>query len=205
MAVTVREVAPPPPRVPEEPPRRDRGPEDRPWTPRPAVRLGIWLLVGAIAMFFVALTSALMTRRAGADWAGIAAPRILWASTAAILASSLALESARRSLRQGRFGTFRRGFRISALLGGLFLACQLLAWRALVSQGVYLSTNPHASYFYLLTAAHAAHLLGGLIWFGVLLGAATRLRRLVDRVDDFALYWHFLALLWVYLFAVLFA
>jgi len=204
MATAVREVAPPP-RTPEEPPRRDHGPEDRPWTPRSAVRLGIWLLVSAIAMFFVALTSALLARRAGADWGGIAAPRVLWASTVAILGSSLFLEGARRSLRQGRFATFRRAFRISALLGGTFLTCQLLAWRALVSQWVYLSTNPHASYFYLLTAAHAAHLLGGLIWFGVLLGAAQRIRRLVDRVDDFALYWHFLALLWVYLFAVLFA
>lgn len=204
MATTVREVAPPP-RVPEEPPRRDRGPEERPWTPRSAVRLGIWLLVSAIAMFFVALTSALMARRAGADWGGITAPRILWASTAAILGSSVALERARWTLRRGQFGAFRRGFRISALLGGLFLACQLAAWRDLVSQGVYLSTNPHASYFYLLTAAHAAHLAGGLVWFGALIGAVTRIRQLADRVDDFALYWHFLALLWVYLFAVLFA
>lgn len=204
MATTVREIAPPP-RVPEEPPRRDRGPEERPWTPRSAVRLGIWLFVGAIAMFFVALTSAMLTRRTGADWGGIPAPRVLWASTAAILGSSLVLEGARRNLRRGRFVTFRRGFRISALLGGLFLGCQLLAWRALASQGVYLSTNPHASYFYLLTATHAVHLLGGLTWLGALVGAVERIRQLPARVDDFALYWHFLALLWVYLFAVLFA
>lgn len=203
MAIRVREVAPPP-RIPEPPPRRDRGPDDRPWTPRAAVRLGLWLLVGAIGMFFVALTTATVARRAGTDWGGIAAPRVLWASTATILASSLLLEGARRSLRRGQWVTFRRRFRLAALSGLGFLVFQATAWRSLLAQGVYLATNPHASYFYLLTAAHAAHLLGGLVWFLVLLVAAPRIRRLADRVDDFAVYWHFLAILWVYLFAVLF-
>ncbi len=202
MAVAV-ERRPPPPKAP--PPRRDdRGRGGPPPAPGAARRVGVWLLVGAVSLFFLALSSALLARQGGLDWVRVSPPRVLWLSTAAILTSSGLLEAARSALRRGHRGEFGRRLGASALLGVGFLAAQLSAWRALAHQGVYLATNPHASYVYLLTGAHAAHLLGGLVWFGALVGRARRGAIDPDRIGDFAVYWHFLAGLWVYLFAVLF-
>ncbi|MDR5709666.1 MAG: cytochrome c oxidase subunit 3 [Armatimonadota bacterium] len=201
MAVTVRDLAPPPPKAP---PPDDRGPGGPPPAPRVTTRVGVWLLVGAVSLFFLALTSALLARQAGLDWGRTSLPRILWLSTAAILASSALLEAARASLRRDHHEGFRRRLQVSALLGVGFLAAQLTAWRTLVHQGVHLATNPHTSYFYLLTGAHAVHLLGGLVWFGAMVRATRRGAADPERIGDFAVYWHFLAGLWVYLFAVLF-
>jgi cytochrome c oxidase subunit 3 len=88
----------------------------------------------------------------------------------------------------------------------LFLLCQVLGWRALAAQGVFLATNPHSSFFYLLTGLHGLHLVGGLIW---LVPVAIRARRMqyapgTDALGLVALYWHFLGALWLYLVYLLF-
>jgi cytochrome c oxidase subunit 3 len=105
------------------------------------------------------------------------------------------------------------------LLGFGFLASQLLAWRELVGQGIYLATNPHSSFFYLLTGLHGLHLLGGILGlsylalrarresgaaFDVAGAAGNRARKRRASVDAIGLYWHFMDGLWVYLFALLF-
>jgi cytochrome c oxidase subunit 3 len=92
-----------------------------------------------------------------------------------------------------------------------FLAAQLLAWRQLVSQGVYVASHPHSSFFYLLTATHGVHLLGGLLALGYLL---VRTRKPVSderfqprrlaAAGAAAIYWHFMDVLWIYLFVLLF-
>src|SRR2546421_8997373 len=118
-------------------------------------RIGTWVAVASIAMLFTALTSAYIVRAASAqDWRPLAMPRILWLSTALILFSSVTLESARRSLKQLFESDYVRWLSLTALLGVGFLASQLFAWRQLARQGVYLASNPHSSFFYLLTATH---------------------------------------------------
>ncbi|MCS7173585.1 MAG: cytochrome c oxidase subunit 3 [Armatimonadetes bacterium] len=201
MAVAV-EKRPPPPQAP--PPRDDRGWGGPPPAPRVATRVGVWLLVGAVAIFFLGLTSALLARREGLEWGPVRTPGILWASTALILTSSLLLERARAVLRGDRRQAFYGRLRSSLVLGVGFLAAQAGAWWSLLHRGVHLATSPHAAYFYLLTGAHAVHLLGGVAWFGALVRNARRGQVDPERVGDFAVYWHFLAGLWVYLFAVLF-
>jgi cytochrome c oxidase subunit 3 len=150
-------------------------------------------------MFFVALTSALLVRRASGEWGAIPAPPMLWLTTAAIIASSLILERGRGVLRAGAEPAFRRNLLWAAGLGLAFMLGQLATWQTLASNGVYLATNPHSSYFYLLTGAHVVHLVGGLA--GMLLVAG---KMSPVAADGLAVYWHFLAGLWVYLFAVLF-
>lgn len=205
MTITVREVKPPtPPR--REPPRRreGHGPEEV-WTPPGAMSIGTWLLIGAIAMFFTALTSALLVRRASGDWAAIPAPPLLWLSTVAIVASSLALERGRAALSAGDTVTFHRRLRWAVGFGLAFVVGQLVTWQTLVAGSVYITTNPHSSYFYLLTGSHIVHMLGG---FGGMALVATRVvhrdRRSPQAAGVLATYWHFLAGLWLYLFAVLF-
>lgn len=174
-------------------------------------RIGMWVAMAAILMMFTALTSAYIVRSASAnDWQPLKMPRILLLSTVLILISSGTLETARRKLKVAA-NAHRRWLLLTAALGLGFLVSQLLAWRQLVQQGVYVSSNPHSSFFYLLTATHGVHLLGGLVALAYL-SLRTRARQenelaVVKRqgaADAVTLYWHFMDVLWLYLFVLLF-
>jgi cytochrome c oxidase subunit III len=175
-------------------------------------RLGMWVGLAGVAMMFTALTSAYIVRASTSnDWRPLAMPRLLWLSTALIILSSLTFEVSRRTLRSGKTGDYQRWLLLTVLLGLGFLATQLLAWRQLAAQGIYLASNPHSSFFYVLTGAHGIHLLGGILGLDFLLlrswrksfdERATAKRQAV--VDAVALYWHFMLGLWIYLFLLLF-
>jgi cytochrome c oxidase subunit 3 len=169
------------------------------------VRFGLWLFLGTVSMLFIGFTSAYLVRRAGADWVPLRPPSLVWWNTTALLASSVALEAARRRLRAWAPVDAMRWVMATGALGLLFAVGQLAAWRALAARGLYLDTNPHHSFFYVLTGVHLVHLGGGLVWFGVVLA---RMRALAytpgeDGLGLFATYWHFLAGLWVYLLMLL--
>jgi cytochrome c oxidase subunit III len=169
-------------------------------------RFGLWLFLGTITMLFVGFTSAYVVRRASADWGALAPPGILWVNGLVLLASSGTLEVARRRLRGWDLPGTQGWLALTGALGGLFLVGQLIAWRALARSGVFLASNPHSSFFYVLTGLHGVHLLVGLIWFVVVMW---RVRHMAytpggDALGLFAIYWHFLSVLWVYLFVLLF-
>ncbi|HEY6230435.1 MAG TPA: cytochrome c oxidase subunit 3 [Pyrinomonadaceae bacterium] len=175
-------------------------------------RIGIWVGMASILMMFTALSSAYIVRAASSsDWQPLVMPRILLLSTALILVSSGTLETARRKLRNAAAQAYKSWLLLTVLLGVGFLASQLLAWRQLVRQGVYVASNPHSSFFYLLTAAHGVHLLGGLIALAYLsLRTRTARDKQADVIrtqasaDAVTLYWHFMDFLWIYLFVLLF-
>lgn len=166
-------------------------------------RLGLWFFLGTVSMLFIGFTSAYMVRRTSADWRPVAMPPLLWATTASIAASSLMVERARRATRRGRMDAARAAFAGAAALAALFAGGQVLAWKTLAAAGVFLSTNPHSAFLYVLTGAHLVHVAGGLFWAGA---ALSRLRRAAggDPLALFATYWHFLGALWVYLLLLLF-
>ena len=137
--------------------------------------LAMWLALASIAMMFMAFTSAYVIRM-GDDWAPISIPSALWLSTGVLLTSSFTIELARKALKRGLGDLFKRWLWVTTFLGIAFLVGQLLAWRQLAVKGIYLSTNPHSSFFYVLTAAHGLHLLGGII--ALLFVGWGRLRRL---------------------------
>src|SRR6202030_2600011 len=133
-------------------------------TPQRAYFTAIQLALAGIVMFFMALTSSFLVRKGlGDDWVSFTLPRILWANTLVLLASSGAIQFARARLRSGDTEGFRRLWAMTTALGGLFLVGQFAAWRQLAAQGVFLVTNPSSSFFYLLTALHGLHLLGGIV------------------------------------------
>ena len=186
--------------------------DDTPFQFSPArYRIGVWAAIGSILMLFVALTSAYIVRSASAnDWQPIAMPKVLWLSTALILMSSVAIENSRRSLKQNSDSGYARWLVITTVLGLGFLASQVIAWRQLVRQGVYLASNPYNSFFYLLTAAHGLHLLGGILALTYLLLKTTKKRGTVEgelrragAADAVKIYWHFMDVLWVALFGLL--
>ena len=154
-------------------------------------------------MVFLAFTAALLMRREiSNDWVSMHKPGILWLNTAVLLASSAALERARRGLHSGDRTLFNHWWTVGTALGILFLAGQALAWRRLREAGLYMASGPSVAFFYILTASHAAHLVGGLaalIYVDVQalrfsLGPAKR-----TAIDCSAIFWHFLDGLWVYL------
>jgi cytochrome c oxidase subunit 3 len=176
----------------------------------PPASTGIWVALAAISMSFAALTSALVVRKGGApDWRHFTLPSILYLNTFVLLASSVALEIARRRVATFMGGLGRtvlnpaRWLYVTLSLGLLFVAGQYLAWRQLSAQGLYLATNPSSSFFYVFTAAHALHVLGGL---GGLVRVIRKLNRFVLRrstLDAASRYWHFMDVLWVYLLLLL--
>src|SRR5215211_7473757 len=127
-------------------------------------RIGTWVALASLAMLFTSLSSAYVVRSGvSADWFPLSVPRAMYGSTALILLSSISIEIARRKLRQGLFASYSRYLLLTGFLGLGFLGSQLMVWRQLAKQGIYLSNNPYNSFFYLLTGAHAVHLAGGLL------------------------------------------
>jgi cytochrome c oxidase subunit 3 len=175
-------------------------------------RLGMWVGLASILMLFTALTSAYIVRAGlSDDWRPLQVPGFLWASTALILASSVTFKLAHRSIKRFEVKAYNRWVVVTGLLGLGFLTMQLLAWRQLVAQGIYVASNPHSSFFYVLTGMHAIHLLGGILGLCYLLfrtwnklGSREAVIKRQQSAGVIGLYWHFMDGLWVYLFLLLF-
>jgi cytochrome c oxidase subunit III len=168
--------------------------------------LAMWLAIASIVMMFMSITSAYVIRQ-GDDWKPISIPSALWLSTGVLLTSSFTIEWARKALKRGFNELFKRWLSITTLLGIAFLIGQFFSWRQLVLKGIYVNTNPHSSFFYLLTSLHGLHLLGGIVALCWIVFGAWRNRFSPERttaVDVTALYWHFMDGLWIYLFLLLF-
>ena len=175
-------------------------------------RIGMWVGLASVTMMFTSLSSAYIVRSSSAnDWVSLPMPRVLIVSTILILASSITLELARRKLKESLTKAYAQWLLITVLLGLGFLASQLFVWRQLTARGLYLSSNPHSSFFYLLTGAHAVHLAGGLLGVSFLWRRSRRITKEPAAVkkrqasaDAVSIYWHFMDALWIYLFLLLF-
>ena len=133
-------------------------------------------------------------------------PTLLWINTAVLLLSSGTLELARKRLANDDPAGFKKMWLITTILGVLFLIGQVVAWRQLNSQGIYLATNPASSFFYIFTGAHALHLIGGV---AALIYVARRnfsvalvTRSVAAEITSY--YWHFMDALWLFLLALLY-
>jgi cytochrome c oxidase subunit 3 len=177
-----------------------------------ASRSGVWVAIFAITMSFAAFTSALFVREGAAvDWTHLVLPPILYANTIVLLLGSATLMAAghavnAHALLDSHSVKTVMGWLIATLaLGLLFIAGQYEAWRQLAAQGLFLSTNPNSSFFYVFTGMHILHLLGGiaaLVYLvGQLVGSHTTFRR--AAFHNTAIYWHFMGVLWLYLLFVL--
>ena len=178
-----------------------------PAIPRRAYFTAMQLGLAGIVMFFMALTSSFLVRKAlGADWVAIGLPPVLWFNSLVLLVSSATIQLAGRRLEAGDRQSFRYWWGLTIGLGLLFLSGQVIAWRQLAAQGVYLSSDPDSSFFYLLTGAHGLHLAGGIL--ALLYVAFRRWER--SRITQATaaslagIYWHFMDGLWLFLLALLY-
>ncbi len=168
--------------------------------------LGLRVFLGVMTVLFSLLVVVYADRMTFADWRPLPKPWLLWLNTAMLVLSSVALQWARVAADRGQIDGVRVGLLAGGVFAFAFLAGQLLAWRQLAALGYFAATNPASAFFYLITALHGLHLLGGLVAWGrttakVRRGFAVAQVRL--SVELCAVYWHFLLLLWLILFALL--
>jgi cytochrome c oxidase subunit III len=180
----------------------------------PAVKVGLGVFLAVATSLFALMVSAYFMRMMAGDWTGLIFPSVLWLNTVLLILSDLAMQSARRAVRVGQIDRVRVGLVEAGLCSFLFLAGQLWAWQQLNTSGYFATTggasavaaSPANAFFYLFTALHGLHVLGGLwvwgkttakVWRGV------ELARVRLSVELCTVYWHYLLLVWLVLFALL--
>lgn len=169
-------------------------------------QFALWVGLATIIMMFVAFTSAYLVRRASGNWYEFRLPDIFMLNTGVIILSSITLQLSYNAFKKGREMAYK-GFLIATFfLGIAFVALQYQGWKAMDAMGATITVNPSSSFVYLISGAHAAHVLGGITVLMVALTHAFVLpfkptQRRLMRFGLSLQYWHFVDLLWVYLFA----
>lgn len=173
---------------------------------QPPQKTALLFFLGVVGVMFALFITAYFIRMELADWRPMPEPRLLWVNTLLLFLGSAALQWTHVSVRRGTL----RSVKIGLLLGGLltfgFVYGQVTVWRHMSGEGYYLYNNPANAFFYVLTGVHALHMLGGLwvwtrasfrVWFG------SSLARVRLSVELCTVYWHFLLLVWLVLFALI--
>jgi len=169
-------------------------------------RIGLWIFIGVASVLFSALISAYVVRMGLSDWHPLPEPWWLWANTATLVLASVLLQWGLNAAKQGNLSTTRNGVLLGGVFGALFITGQLWAWQQFMSLGYFVESNPANTFFYLMTALHGLHMLGGLV-------AWIRTYRTVQRnesatkvvlgVEMCTVYWHFLLVVWLVLFGLM--
>lgn len=163
----------------------------------------VWLFIVSIVMLFASQTSAYLVRRAEGNWLEFEMPVIFWYSTVVLVISSLSMHWAYYSAKKDNFSSLKTAISVTFVLGLAFLWMQFEGWREMVNMKVYFVGNPSGSFLYVFTGLHAFHLISGLLVLLFALISAFRLKvhaKSLRRIEICATYWHFLDVLWVYLF-----
>ena len=191
------------PWVEQRPLTNDHGGDGFPLHP---IKVGLAVFLSVAASPFALSISAYLMRREGVDWRPLALPMVLWFNTAMLVLGGVFFQRACNAAKLAQLDGVRLGLLAGGLFTLVFLAGQLWAWQQLDTAGYYLTTNPANAFFYLLTALHGLHLLGGLwVWTRttVRLHRGAAVREMSLSVELCTLYWHFLLVVWLVLFGVL--
>jgi cytochrome c oxidase subunit 3 len=196
---------------------------EKPWEPRqgnvielrdgiafsvPTATLGVRVFLAVVTVLFSLLIMAYGSRMEFEDWRPAPQVGLLWLNTAMLVLSSAAMQWARIAVRRGEVDRVTIGLMAGGVFAVGFLGGQILAWRQLNMMVAFDITNPSIAFFFLITALHGLHLLGGLVAWGwttakVFLGIDVVHVRLA--VELCTTYWHYLLLVWLVLFGLLFS
>ncbi|MGB8191139.1 MAG: heme-copper oxidase subunit III [Chitinophagaceae bacterium] len=163
----------------------------------------LWVAIGSIIMMFAGLTSAYIVKREQPNWISFEMPRLFWYSTAVMLFSSLSIQLALKSFKDREMSRYRGLIVVTLLLGAVFIAMQWIGFQQIWNSGVTLKGSGAAQFLYIIFGLHALHVLGGIVvLMFMFLKAFNRKYRSYSPVpvEIAATYWHFVDLLWVYLF-----
>ena len=166
----------------------------------------LWLFIATIVMLFAAMTSAYIVRKVEGNWLDFQLPGIFIWTTVIIVISSISMQWSFLQVRNDNLNSAKTGIGLTFILGGLFLIGQVMGWGSLVSEDVYFVGNPAGSFLYVLTGLHGIHLVAGLIFLLVTFIAISKYKvhsRNMVLMEMCITFWHFLGVLWVYLYIFL--
>ena len=169
-------------------------------------KFAMWLFIVSAFMMFAALTSAYLVRKAGGNWFEFELPSLFYLTTGIILASSATMHWAYISAKRDNLEMTKVAIAITALLGVSFFVGQFMGWGQLVRESVHLVGNPSGSFVYVLSGMHMLHIIGGVVFLLIVLVAAFKYKvhsKRLSQIELCATYWHFLDVLWLYLFVFL--
>lgn len=184
--------------------------EDTPFVDKSRVVAGFVLLI--VIMTFGGIIGAyvVISTNSTAEWQPFELPIQVWISTAIILISSISYHFAKLLTDKDEQQQARKWLIVTTVLGAAFISSQLLAWLAMVNRGLYVRGNPYAGFFYILTAIHAIHVIGGIVALGVVLLRGwyptkdpDEYRYRKNLTTTVGWYWHFMGGLWIVLFTLL--
>ena len=163
----------------------------------------LWVGLGSVVMMFAGLTSAYIVKRDQPNWITFLMPLTFWYSTAVILLSSLTIQMSVVSFKNREMGKYRSLLTVTALLGILFIVLQLIGFRQLWNTGVQLRGAGAGQFLYIIFGLHGIHVIGGIVAILIMfIKAFSRTTRTYNSVgiEIASTYWHFVDILWVYLF-----
>jgi cytochrome c oxidase subunit 3 len=166
-------------------------------------KFALWVAMGSITMMFAGFTSAYMVREAQGNWLRYSLPLMFWFSTAVILLSSLTMHLGLRAFKERAMPRYRSLIVITLILGVLFGIFQCIGFNQLYAHNIRLNGNPSASFLFIITGIHLLHILGGIIALLIVFFRAFRTQVKIYNatgLEVVATYWHFVDVLWLYLF-----
>jgi cytochrome c oxidase subunit 3 len=172
----------------------------------PAAKIGLGVFLAVAGCLFTLFISAYSMRMSMADWRALPVPKLLWFNTGVLVLSSVALQWAYLAARRNDLDGVMLGLLAGGAAAVTFLLGQLLAWQQLIVAGYFVASNPANSFFYLLTAVHGLHLMGGLVALGkttARVWRSTEVKEVQLSVELCTIYWHFLLLVWLVLLGLL--
>jgi len=169
-------------------------------------RIALRMFLCVVFVLFLLFISAYFIRMELDDWRPIPEPGLLWVNTLMLFICSIVMQWTRGAAQTGDRNKVKWGMIAAGIFTLAFIYGQLSVWVELNNAGYYISTNPANSFFYILTGLHALHILGGLwVWTRSTfkLWSGTEIKAVKLSVELCAVYWHFLLLVWLILFALL--
>jgi cytochrome c oxidase subunit III len=163
----------------------------------------LWVGIGSIIMMFAGLTSAYIVKHEQPEWSSVVMPKLFYYSTGVMLLSSLTMQMALKAFKERNMHQYRRLITVTALLGIGFIVMQVIGFMQLTASGNRLEGSGGVAFLYIIFGLHALHVLGGAVALLAMLIRAfsARIRNYNPvPVEVAATYWHFVDLLWVYLF-----
>jgi cytochrome c oxidase subunit III len=163
----------------------------------------LWVAIGSIIMMFAGLTSAYIVKRDSPGWTGFTMPRIFWYSTGTLLLSSLTIQLSLKAFKDREMQRYRGMISLTTVLGIIFICLQLVGFSQLWKSGIRLAGSGAGQFMYVIFGLHGLHVLGGVLaLLGMFLRAFSGSRRNYNAVpiELASTYWHFVDLLWIYLF-----
>lgn len=180
------------------------GPESAFQSSSERIALTIFLVV--VSVIFSLLAVSYYIRMDLGDWVPMSDPSLLWLNTALLIVSSIFFQLARNTAQGTDLLRTRKLFVGAGLFAILFVVGQTVAWQQLTSNGFTVSNSPASSFFYLLTGMHVLHIVGGLwVWSKTTFRfyGQSELSKVKLNIELCTTYWHFLLVLWIFIFAVL--